>query len=383
MEKHPDWHKLFKKDLDVTRIISELELLLNTSIKQGRDLLFFDEIQSCPRALMSLRYFYEDLPELHIIAAGSLLEFQLKDISFPVGRVQTLHMYPLSFIEFLLAAGKTAQAELLMQPPRKLSDAVHQSLLDALRVYMFVGGMPESVMRYTESGKIRDAFEVQSDLVNTFRQDFSKYTPLADKHCLNNVLTSVAVNIGRQIKYARLAENFSNPTIKKAFTLLSLAGLFQKVSSVNPPIIPFGASASEKIFKATMLDIGLMQQLCHMPINAEYNKTDLLSIYNGGMAEQFVGQELCAAGIYPLYYWSRNSKSSTAEVDFLLARNGLAVPVEVKSGTSGRLKSLHLFLKQNPDSPGGIVLSSAHYAELPDQRLTFLPLYYAYRLGNY
>jgi predicted AAA+ superfamily ATPase len=382
LEKHPDWHSLFEKDLDVTRIISEFEILLNTSIHPDKDLLFFDEIQSCPRALMALRYFYEDFPELHVIGAGSLLEFQLKNISFPVGRVQTLHIHPLSFIEFLLAVGKTAQAKLMMQSPHKLSDTVHQTLLDALRVYIFVGGMPESVMQYSKSRRMRDAFEVQTDLINTFRQDFFKYAQLADKHCLNNVLTSVAINVGRQIKYARLAEGFSNPTIKKAFNLLSMARLFQKVVSVNPPVIPFGASASEKIFKAIMLDIGLMQQLCHMPVDIEFNKTDLLSIYEGGMAEQFVGQELIAAGVDPLYYWSRDNKSSTAEVDFLIAQRGISVPVEVKSGAAGRLKSLHLFLKQHPDSPGGIVLSSAPYAELPEQHLTFLPLYYTYGLGD-
>ncbi|MCK5147859.1 ATP-binding protein [bacterium] len=380
LEKHPDWHAVFEKDLDVRRIISELEFLLNSSIKPGQDLLFFDEIQSCPRALMALRYFYEDMPELHVIAAGSLLEFALKDISFPVGRVQTFTMHPLSFVEFLHAVGKPGQAELLTQPPQKLSDTVHQALLDGVRTYMFVGGMPECVQRYAESGKMRDAFTVQADLINTFRQDFLKYAPLADKQCLNAVLTSVAGRAGQQIKYARLAEGFSNPTIKKAFNLLAMARLFQKVGSVNPPVIPFGASVSETIFKTVMLDIGLMQQLCHLPVNVEFSKTDLLSIYEGGMAEQFVGQELMAAGQHPLYYWSRDSKSSTAEVDYLIAQNGLSIPVEVKSGAAGRLKSLHLFLKQYPHSPGGIVLSCAPYAELPEQKLTFLPLYYAYGL---
>ena len=256
LEKHPDWHGIFERNLEASRILSDLEILLNASIRPGKDMLFFDEIQSCPRAIMALRYFYEEVPELHVIAAGSLLEFAVQDISFPVGRVQTLNMHPMGFVEFLQATGKTKSAELLTQAPQKLSDTVHQALLEELRLYMFVGGMPESVQRYVENGRIRDAFEVQIELVNTFRQDFSKYAPLADKQCLNAVLSSVARNVGRQIKYARLAEGFTNPTIKKAFSLLSLAQLFRKVSSVNPPVIPFGASASDSRFKAVLVDIG-------------------------------------------------------------------------------------------------------------------------------
>ncbi|OVE78797.1 nuclease [bacterium I07] len=381
LEKHPDWHGIFEKNLEASRIISELELLIDASIQPGKDLLFFDEIQSCPRAVMALRYFYEEIPSLHVIAAGSLLEFAMRDISFPVGRVNNVNMHPMGFLEFLQATGNAKLSELLLQAPKKLSDTVHQALLEEVRRYMFVGGMPESVQRYSETGKIRDAFEVQAELVETFRQDFSKYAPLADKQCLNAVLSSVAKNVGRQIKYARLAGGFTNPTIKKAFNLLSLAQLFQKVSSVNPPVAPFGASVSESKFKTVLVDIGLMQQLCGLPVDMEFSKQDLLTIFEGAMAEQFVGQELLAAGEPKLYYWSREAKSSTAEVDYILTNGGRSVPVEVKSGPSGRLRSLHLFLKQYPESPKGYVLSCAPYAKLPKQKLVFLPLYYAYGLG--
>lgn len=380
LEKHPDWHGIFEKNLEATRILSDLEVVLNESIHPGKDLLFIDEIQNCPRALMALRYFYEEIPELHVIAAGSLLEFAIRDISFPVGRVHTLNMHPMGFVEFLKATGKDKLAEILMQAPQKQSDMVHQVLLDECRKYFFIGGMPECVKRYVETGKIRDVIDVQLDLVNTFRQDFSKYAPSADKQCLNAVFSSVATHVGRQIKYARLSEGFTNPTIKKAFHLLEQAQLFRKVSSVNPPVIPFGASVTEKIFKAVLLDIGLMQPLCHLPLDREYNKSDLLGIYEGAMAEQFVGQEFVVAGETELFYWSRNAKSSKAEVDYLIAKGRQVIPVEVKSGPAGRLKSLHLFLKQFPDCRAGYVLSSAPYAILPEQRLVFLPLYYAYAL---
>jgi len=382
LEKHPDWHGVFERNLEASRILSELEILLNMRIVPGKDLLFFDEIQSCPRAITALRYFYEEIPQLHVIAAGSLLEFAMRDISFPVGRVQTMNLPPMGFVEYLWAIGKNKFADILLSPPQRQPDSVHVALLDELRRYFFVGGMPESIVRYAATGKMRDAFEVQAELINTFRQDFSKYAPYSDKRCLNAVLSSIARHVSRQIKYARLAEGFSNPTIKRAFELLLLAQVARKVCSVSPPVIPFGASSSEKLFKAILVDIGLMQHLCSLPVDIEYQKSDLLAIYEGAMAEQFVGQEFAAAGQTDLFYWAREVKGSSAEVDYLLDREGSACPVEVKSGPSGRLKSLHLFLKQFTKSPAGYVLSSAPFAELAEQKLIFLPLYYAYALAS-
>jgi predicted AAA+ superfamily ATPase len=376
LEKHHDWHQMFENNLVTKRILSELEILLNNRINPGKDLLFIDEIQSCPRALMALRYFYEELPELHIIAAGSLLEFAAKDISFPVGRIQFMNMYPMSFVEFLQATGKNLAANIILSPYARQSDTVHAMLLDELRRFMFIGGMPECVKTYIETTKIRDVFDLQANLVHTFRQDFSKYAPYADKACLNSVFSSVAKSVGQQIKYARLAEGFANPTIKKAFDLLCMAQVIRKVRSTSPAGLPFGAYASESKFKALMLDIGLLRHLYGMPVDVEYTKNDLLAIYQGAMAEQFVGQELIAAGQDELYYWSREAKSSSAEVDFLTAQQGKIYPVEIKSGASGRLKSLHLLLTTYPNCPYGYVLSSAPYAELPKQKLVFLPLYY-------
>jgi len=359
------------------RIISELEILLNARIVPGKDLLFFDELQSCPRVIMALRYFYEEMPELHVVAAGSLLEFAMREIFFPVGRVQFLNMYPMNFTEFLRAAGKTAAAEIVLLKPAPQPKSVHRMLLDELRCYFFIGGMPESVLAYTESGKIREAFMVQSELVNAYRQDFSKYAPYSAKNCLNAVFSATARRVGQQIKYVQLAEGYSNPTIKKAFELLCLAQVIRKVSSASPSGRPLGASASATKFKASMVDIGLMQHLCGMSVDVEYSQTDLLAIYQGALAERFVGQEFAAAGQDNLYYWARAAKSSSSEVDFLTVIRNKICPVEIKSGASGRLKSLHLLLKTYPDCPTGYVFSSAPYAELPEQKLIFLPLYFA------
>jgi hypothetical protein len=380
LEKHHDWHQIFKGNLIPGRILSELEILLNARIVPGRDLLFIDEIQSCPRAIMALRYFYEERPELHVIAAGSLLEFAIKDISFPVGRIQFMNMYPMSFTEFLQATGKTMAADIVLSTPAKQPDSVHAMLLDELRRYLFIGGMPECVKIFIETGKIRDAFEVQANLVSTFRQDFSKYAPYADKGCLNSVFSAAAKSVGQQIKYTRLAEGFANPTIKKAFDLLCMAQVIRKVRSASPAGLPLGAYASEGKFKAQLADIGLLRYLSGMPADVEYTKSDLLAIYQGALAEQFVGQELAAAGQEELYYWSREAKNSSAEVDFLIVRNGQIYPVEIKSGASGRLKSLHLLLATYPNCQHGYVLSSAPFSELPEQKLILLPLYYAFGL---
>ncbi|KPL10310.1 MAG: nuclease [Bacteroides sp. SM23_62] len=375
-EKHPEWIQVFERNLDAKRIISDLEVMLGSGINIGKDLLFFDEIQTSPRAIMSLRYFYEQIPDLHVIAAGSLLEFALKDVSFPVGRIQLLNMYPMTFAEFLDATGNKQASDIILSPAKELTEAVHQFLLDQLRKYFFIGGMPECVLKYTQTGSLHQVLEIQTNLINTFRLDFPKYAKYSDKQCINAVVVSTAKSVGQKIKYARLTEDFSNPTIKKAFDLLCQARFLSKVRSVSPAGLPLVATASERTFKALLIDIGLMQNLCGLAVNTEYSQSDLLSIYRGALAEQFVGQELIAALDREVYFWSREAKSSTAEVDYIIALNNDILPLEVKSGVAGRLKSLHLLLKTYPNCSQGFVFSGTNYAKLPDQKLVFLPLYY-------
>lgn len=386
LEKRPDFHSLFQLNLDPKRILSELEIAAQIKIEPGKTLLFLDEIQSCPRALMALRYFYEELPMLHVIAAGSLLEFALKDISFPVGRVETTSMHPLTFEEFLRALSDSKLADLVLELPQaktdRLSDFVHQQLLEKLRLYFFMGGMPEAIATYLKTGSLRDAMLVHADLVYSYRQDFSKYTPRVDKVCLDQVLKGTAKKVGQQIKYAQLSRDFTIPTIKKSIELLSWARVIHLIKSTRPEGLPLGAAASMKRFKTILVDLGLMNHLCSMPINEEWSNMGLLSLYEGALAEQFVGQELLSAQNADLYYWSRAEKSSQAEVDFLIVKDGKIVPVEVKSGASGRLRSLHLFLKTYPQCPEGFVLSEAPFSILREQKLIFLPLYYACALGT-
>jgi hypothetical protein len=378
LERNPELHRIFRGKLDAKQIIADLEILLRQKIQPGKTLLFIDEIQACPRAITALRYLYEEMPDLHVIAAGSLLEFAMKDISFPVGRIQFVQLYPLCFVEYLLAIGNNKTAGILLEPPKAVSESVHEFLLEELRRYFFIGGMPESVLSYVESGSMQEAFEVQAEICETYRMDFAKYLPQVNKDCLNSVLTSISQNVGQQIKYSRLATGFSNPTLKKAFDLLAMAKIIVKISSTDPSGLPLGASSSDKVFKGLMVDIGLMHYLTGMPINVEYQKAELLNIYQGGMAEQFVGQEMLLSQNGSLHYWSRQAKSSSAEVDYLAIIDGKIYPIEVKSGPSGRLKSLHIFLKTYQNCPKGIVFSTGPYGELAEERISFVPLYYAF-----
>ncbi len=374
-EKYPDLNKIFAQDLDTRRIICELELFFNRTITPGEDLLFFDEIQSCPRAITALRYFFEDLPNLSVIAAGSLMEFALRDITFPVGRVQFLNLYPMTFTEFLIATNKDMLAQKMVADPLHLPKNIHQILLEQLRLYFFVGGMPECVKTYRDDGKLVNVFAVQENLIQAYRADFAKYAPYSDKRCLNAVLGNLAKAVGNQIKYSHLADSFSSATNKKAFELLTMAQISRKISSTSAAGLPLGASASERKFKALLLDIGLMQSLCGLNVNDQIFNKNLLSIYNGALAEQFVGQELLAGGHERLYYWTRDARNSSAEVDYLIENNGEIIPLEIKSGAAGRLKSLHLLLKSYPDISQGYVLSQRQYSVLPEQKLVFIPLY--------
>jgi len=378
LERNPELHRIFNGNLDAKQIIADLEILLGQKIYPGKTLLFIDEIQACPRAITALRYLYEEMPDLHVIAAGSLLEFAMKDISFPVGRIQFLQLYPLCFVEYLLSIGHNEAARILLEPPKAVSEPVNAFLLEELRRYFFIGGMPESVLSYMESGSMQEAFEVQAEICETYRMDFAKYRPQVNKDCLNSVLTSISQNVGQQIKYSRLATGFSNPTLKKAFDLLAMAKIIAKIPSTDPSGLPIGASSSDKVFKGLMVDIGLMRYLTGMPINIEYQKAELLNIYRGGMAEQFVGQEMLLSQNGSLHYWSRQAKSSSAEVDYLAIIDGQIYPIEVKSGPSGRLKSLHIFLKTYQNCPKGIVFSTGPYGELAQERISFVPLYYAF-----
>ena len=382
LERRRDLHIHFGDNLDPKRIIQHLEVDSGQRIVPGSTLLFLDEIQACPRAIMALRYFHEQLPDLHVIAAGSLLEFALGEISVPVGRVQYLHLYPMTFQEYLSGIGNKVAAETAARHPSEVDEGVQRQLLKELRTYFFVGGMPESVQVYRDTQSLVESFKAQTEIIASYRDDFAKYTPRVDSGCLDRVLLSVTRQVGEQIKYTRLDDSHTGPTNRRAFELLCKARVIHKIASCNPSGLPLGAGANDKRFKAALLDIGLMQNLCQVPVDLEWREDDLLAMYRGKLAEQFVAQEMIASHAAGLFYWARDARGSNAEVDYLAVRQGRILPVEVKSGAGGSLRSLHLMLDTYSNCPEGIVLYSGTYAHRPEQRLTFLPLYFAGGLGE-
>lgn len=376
-EKTPQLSAIFEQDLNVSRIVNELEMLLNISISKNT-LLFFDEIQQCPKAIVSLRYFYEDLPHIPVIAAGSLLEFQLKEISFPVGRVELLDMFPMNFEEFLKATGNDALLPFLSNPQKTISPIVEQKIYDELLNYFWVGGMPACVYEFAQNKNHREVRKIQQDLMYTFQQDFSSYNPMVNKDCLLDILGNVSLNIGSQIIYTRLSNRFTVPTIKKGFEVLSTAKLLYKVSNVSVQALPF--SVTGKQFKALFLDIGLLLCLSNVAWENLFHNKDMNSNFTGAWAEQFVGQQLICGGFNPLYFWARTQRNSSAEVDYVIEKEGEIIPIEVKSGRSGKLRSMHLLLKENSHVKKGLVLARVGFGN--EGPLQFLPIYGAGSLAG-
>jgi uncharacterized protein len=371
LEKTPSLHAVFKQDFVVSRIVQELELVLNSNITPGKTLLFIDEVQECPEAILALRYFYEDMPELHIVAAGSLLEFVLTDISFPVGRIEQLAMYPMTFVEFLWAIGKSKIAELIQEKPKPQSSIVMQEIKIALQQYFIVGGMPECVKTFVKTNSFIAVQAIQADLLFTYQQDFHKYKPAVDTDCINDVLQNTVQKVGQQIVYTKLSDRFTMPTIKKAFEALANARLLHKVKNVSIAGLPL--TPAGKQFKAVFLDIGLLVKYSGMNIANEMKNETLLGMFKGALAEQFVGQELVAVQ-NELNYWARTEKNSTAEVDYVIIEEGSIIPIEVKASAKGALRSLHVLLESHQHITKAYIFSEAPLGKL--DQYNFVPIAY-------
>lgn len=381
-ERNRAVRSIFEKDLNPLKMIQELEIFAGQKITPGKTLLFFDEIQACERALMMLRYIYEEIPELHVIAAGSLLEFAMSSISFPVGRVTFEWMRPMTFREFLLASGKEMLIKKLPSifEPEAISTILHHSVMEELRRYLIVGGMPEAVKRYLNTSSLTTVKKVHDDIVNSYLESLVKYSTRANIESLEHLMKSVPSSVGSQIKYTHLDPDRRIEVTKASLNILEKAFLVHLIHSTNVSGLPLGTNASSKVFKALFLDIGLMQHICGIDPLETINSSDLTSVYKGAIAEQFVGQELLASGgseNSKLYYWNRMKKGSTAEVDFVISRGGKLYPVEVKSGAAGRMRSMHQLFSEHGEIEKGFVLSSDIYEKQTFGKLVFMPLYSA------
>ena len=379
-ERDTDTQLFFEQNFDPERICSNLSAYYGIPIVEKQTLLFFDEIQACPNAIRALRFFYESKPNLHVIAAGSLLEFAWSDLSsFGVGRIHSLFMYPLSFDEFLTASDEQGLVEMKKQatPENPLNQAFHNKLTDYLKKFLLTGGMPEVVKTYLGNrGDSRAVQNALADITVSLQDDFVKYKKRSPVLRLREVLDSVIQQAGRKYIYAKAGELTNIAQAKEAIELLEMAGLIHKVYHSSGQGIPLGAGANHKIFKVLFLDTGLLQQ------NAGLKLADFLVAPNtemlnkGRIAEIFVGLEMIkyeAAENRPqLYYWHREKSGSNAEVDYLFNDNGIIKPVEIKSGSSGKMQSLYQFLNERSASKG-IRISLENFGTY--DKIDVIPLY--------
>jgi predicted AAA+ superfamily ATPase len=352
--------------LDPSQIINKIELLTNLNIQDGNTLLFLDEIQLCPEALKSLRYFKEKRPNLHVIAAGSLLEFALKesDSSFPVGRVEFLYMRPLSFHEFLYNTGhdKLVDAIQTVSLKKPFDETIHNHLLRILREYMLLGGMPAIVMKYLETKSFLEAHRLQSALLESYRNDFGKYSSKARYKYLQLFFERSPHLVGQHFKYSKIDPEIRSRELKTALEQLCWSGLISRVYSTHANGLPLQSEVNEKKFKLIFLDIGLMQNANKIDPNVILSQ-DIWKVNEGSLGEQLVGQELLANENFyeniPLYFWTREERITSAEVDYVKQIGSKIVPIEVKAGKDGHLKSLKRFMDDKKLLIGVVVSQSA------------------------
>jgi predicted AAA+ superfamily ATPase len=357
-EKNRKVQTLFDGDLDVREICRNLAVQLQKSIIPGKTLLFFDEIQSCPNAISALRFFYEDYPELHVIAAGSLLEFALEELpSFGVGRIQSLFLYPFSFAEFMTACNE----ELLWtevcnaSPEKPVISIFHDKCLEYLKKFLLIGGMPAAVAHYAENQDILAVRQILDNLIDSFQNDFVKYKKRQPESLLRDVFYAVVQQSGGKFNFSKAAE-VSVYNIKQSLNLLILAGLVFPVIHSSANGIPLGAEKNYKKQKMILLDTGIFQRILGVDLPELLFAKDFDLINKGAIAEQFVGLELIKSAPcfmpHDLYFWTREKNNSHAEVDYVIQKGKKIIPIEVKSGKSGKMQSMYLFLNEKKSEYG-------------------------------
>ncbi len=353
-DEYPQKASLFADD-DIQNVIRFIEIDANQKIVPGKTLLFLDEIQSASMVLARLRYFYEKMPALHVICAGSLLDFILSepDYSVPVGRIEFLYLGPMTFEEFLRARGQEQLHEYLnsyaLATP--IPEAIHTKLLGFLREYFVVGGLPGVVKAYTESSldPIVTSREQQS-IIQTCYVDFGKYKKKVNVSFLQDIFKKIPTQIGKTVKYTALNPLAKSLLVKESLDLLEKARLLYRVFHSDANGVLLGAEVNPSYFKLIFLDTGLVSAALGLKLTDFLPDTELTLVHSGAVAEQFVGQHLLYTNepwAEPsLYYWNRPSKGSTAEVDYIIQYDGHILPIEVKAGATGRLKSLQMFVQE-------------------------------------
>ncbi len=389
--EHSDDLRLFEQDYNIHELVEAIFFLKGKTRQQNNTLLFIDEIQNSPKAVAMLRYFYEEMKDLYVIAAGSLLESILnRHISFPVGRVEYLRMHPLSFEEFLQAIGETQAAEMLERIP--LPAFAHDKLLKLFHRYTLIGGMPEIVQLYAESQDLIQLKPLYESLIIAYMDDVEKYSSRdSQTPIIRHVIQSAFHEAGNRIKMAGFGQsNYSSKDITEAMQLLEKALLLQRIYPTTATQLPLTANL-KKSPKLQILDTGLVNYFSGLQTEI-FGTKDLNSIYGGRIIEHLVGQELLASQhstLFNQHFWVKENKQSNAQVDFVLPHGNKIIPIKVKSGATGRLRSLHQFINQTDHNyavrlyAGNLKVETATTITGKEYHLLNLPYFLAGKMTMY
>lgn len=373
-EKDKRIHALFPEHIDIDKTLENLQAYTQIPSIPGKTLLFLDEIQECPNALRYLRYFKEELPQLHVIAAGSLLEFSLEKLGVAVGRVDYLFLYPLSFVEFLSAINREDLREAISK--KTVDAASHEVLLDYLKNYMCLGGMPAVVDTWIQHKDFALCQRVQDRIIGNYEDDFHKYTKKHQIETVGRVFRSIGKQLGKKFQYVHVDNDMKTYPIKQGLHLLVKAGVAHLCIHTSGHVYPLNAEVNEKKFKVFLFDIGIAHRLLGLDL-AQWVTSPIELDYLGESAKQLIAQEFIAysnpSAPPEIYYWHIESKSGNAEVDFIAAKKNKIIPIEVKSGSKGGMKSLRVFFETHPNSSYGVKISERPFSQ--HGHLEEVPLY--------
>lgn len=373
-DRNENLHQIFEGGFNISKIIRGISALSGVDIIPGKTLIFLDEVQSFPLVLESLKYFCEDAPDYHVAVAGSLLGIALHSgVSFPVGKVQTMKLYPMDFEEFLMAKGEQQLLRIMHDHDFDLLTALHENCKDLLRQYYYVGGMPEVVKSYIDNGQLKPVRAIQNEILSNYAGDFSKHAPYQEVPRISMVWQSILGQLSRENKkfiYGALKKGGRAKEFEVAIQWLVDAGLVYKVNKCTKPQLPLKFYEDFTAFKLYLCDCGLMGAMEDTAAKDVLIGDSVFTEYKGAFTEQYVLQQILSSGISDIYYYSADD--SRMEMDFLMQREGALLPVEVKGGTSIKSTSLHNYLMEHPG------IQAIRYSMLPYKKqdfLTNIPLY--------
>ena len=373
-DRNENLHQIFEGGFNISKIIRGISALSGVDIIPGKTLIFLDEVQSFPLVLESLKYFCEDAPDYHVAVAGSLLGIALHSgVSFPVGKVQTMKLYPMEFEEFLMAKGEQQLRRIMHAHDFDLLTALHEKCKDLLRQYYYVGGMPEVVKSYIDNGQLKPVRAIQNEILSNYAGDFSKHAPYQEVPRISMVWQSILGQLSRENKkfiYGALKKGGRAKEFEVAIQWLVDAGLVYKVNKCTKPQLPLKFYEDFTAFKLYLCDCGLMGAMADTAAKDVLIGDSVFTEYKGAFTEQYVLQQILSSGISDIYYYSADD--SRMEMDFLMQREGALLPVEVKGGTSIKSTSLHNYLMEHPG------IQAIRYSMLPYKKqdfLTNIPLY--------